>query len=81
MSKASINLENGSQVTITANNLSQENIYVQSLKINGEAWNKNWFDHDDLFGANGGSIEFEMGNQQTIWETGDTPPSPGHIDN
>ncbi|RCK59290.1 hypothetical protein Cantr_07713 [Candida viswanathii] len=79
VSKATINLENGARVTITANNLSQENIYVQSLKINGEDWDKNWFEHNALFGENGGSIEFELGGEQTVWETGEVPPSPGHI--
>lgn len=79
LSKLTINLENGSQVIIKANNLSQDNIYIQSLKINNKNWNKNWFDHDILFGENGGIIEFEMGNEQKIWETGDIPASPGHI--
>lgn len=72
-----INLENGKKVEVTANNLSSENYFIQSVKINGESWNQNWFDHDDLF-KNGGSIEYELGSDQKVWESGDLPPSPGH---
>lgn len=56
----------------------QENFYVQSLKINGEDWNQNWFEHEDVM-VNGGSIEFELGPNFKVWETGDVPPSPGHV--
>ncbi|KAE8447054.1 hypothetical protein EG329_011189 [Mollisiaceae sp. DMI_Dod_QoI] len=56
----------------------QENYYVQSVTINGASWNKNWFDHEDIM-VNGGTIEFELGSQPAMWETGDVPPSPGHL--
>ncbi|KAL6454650.1 hypothetical protein SBY92_004117 [Candida maltosa Xu316] len=80
LSKITITLENGATVQIKANNLSNENIYVQSLKINGEDWKQNWVDHDTIFGANGGDLEFELGDAPQIWETGERPPSPGHFD-
>ena len=57
--------------------LGQEGYYVQSVKINGKPWKKNWFSHDDLM-VNGGHIEFTVGSKHTIWETGSVPPSPGH---
>jgi putative alpha-1,2-mannosidase len=52
--------------------------YVQSVKINGKAWEKNWFKHDDVM-TNGGTIDFELGEDAKTWETGLAPPSPGHV--
>lgn len=52
--------------------------FVRSVKINGEAWTKNWFEHDDLM-VQGGTIEFELGPEMVQWDTGSVPPSPGHI--
>lgn len=63
---------------ITASNLSHDSIYVQSVKINGQDWKKNWFEHDDIM-VNGGTIEFVLGSNATIWESGEVPPSPGHL--
>lgn len=57
----------------------EEGMYVQSVKINGKQWGKNWFEHEDVM-ANGGMIEFELGKDAKVWETGDVPPSPGHVD-
>jgi putative alpha-1,2-mannosidase len=58
--------------------LGQQDYYVQSVKINGKAWTKNWFDHDDLM-TNGGSIEYTVGSKTKVWESGSVPPSPGHV--
>ena len=63
---------------IKANGLDQ-GIYVQSVKINGENWSKNWFEHKDIM-ENGGTIEFELGSEMKNWDTGDVPPSPGHYE-
>ena len=59
--------------------LGQAGFFVQSVKINGEVWDKNWFNHEDLM-LHGGLIEFGVGNEQVIWETGELPPSPGHVE-
>ncbi|PYH41923.1 uncharacterized protein BP01DRAFT_406290 [Aspergillus saccharolyticus JOP 1030-1] len=68
---------NGNQtLRIIANNL-HEGYYVQSVKINGQTWTKNWFEHEDIM-ARGGTIEFELGPNMTAWDTGSVPPSPGH---
>ncbi|KAJ5697383.1 glycosyl hydrolase family 92-domain-containing protein [Penicillium malachiteum] len=50
-------------------------IYVQSLKVNGQAWKKNWLTWDDIF-AEGGTLEFELGATAVNWTTGALPPSP-----
>ncbi|OJJ48684.1 hypothetical protein ASPZODRAFT_158344 [Penicilliopsis zonata CBS 506.65] len=69
---------NGSAtVRITATGL-EEGYYVQGVKINGQNWTKNWFEHNDVM-AEGGTIEFTLGAEMTDWETGDVPPSPGHV--
>ncbi|WPH01986.1 Hypothetical protein R9X50_00484000 [Acrodontium crateriforme] len=63
---------------IKANGLDNaDSYYVQSVKVNGEPWEKNWLEHEDIM-VDGGLIEFELGKEQKIWETGSVPPSPGH---
>ncbi|KAI1842823.1 hypothetical protein JX266_010999 [Neoarthrinium moseri] len=59
--------------------LGQQGYYVQSVKINGQVWDKNWFNHEDVM-VNGGTIEFTVGKEPTTWESGDVPPSPGHFE-
>lgn len=51
------------------------NIYVQSLKVNGQAWKRNWLTWDDVF-AKGGTLEFELGPTAVNWTSGELPPSP-----
>ena len=49
----------GTALTILANNASEENIYIQSMSLNGAAWDKPWFSQTDI--DNGGEIIFQMG--------------------
>ncbi|MEN8249038.1 MAG: GH92 family glycosyl hydrolase [Bacteroidota bacterium] len=58
---AVVNLENGAQFKITVQNQSPENIYVQSVKLNGEGYDLSYIKHEDIM--NGGEIEFVMGNK------------------
>lgn len=60
-----------------SSSLGQRGFFVQSVKINGQDWDKNWFNHEDVM-VDGGTIEFFVGDNATVWETGDVPPSPGH---
>jgi putative alpha-1,2-mannosidase len=71
---------NGKTLRITAQNLnvSAGNIFVQSVKVNGKPWNKSWLTHDDLVVGNA-TLEFLMGAQHAEWDTGEVPPSPGHV--
>lgn len=59
--------------------LGQQGFYVTSVRLNGETWDRNWFNHDDIMN-DGGTIEFTVGSSPTPWETGDVPPSPGHYE-
>lgn len=64
---------------ITATGLDNEDsYYVQSVRVNGQPWNRNWLEHSDVM-VNGGTIEFELGSEQKMWDSGDVPPSPGHV--
>jgi putative alpha-1,2-mannosidase len=58
----------------------EEGYYVQGVSINGEEWDRNWFEHGDAGGimTEGGEIVFRLGNEKKVWETRDVPPSPGH---
>ncbi len=67
--KVTINLENGKQFTIVANNRSKENFYIQSAKLNGKKYGASFLKHSDIM--NGGTLTFEMGNQPNMsWGTG-----------
>jgi putative alpha-1,2-mannosidase len=60
---------------ITTTGGSENIFYVQSLKVNGEDWNKSWVSWSDVF-ANGGTLEFVLGESPANWTTGALPPSP-----
>ncbi|KAK7911464.1 glycoside hydrolase family 92 protein [Apiospora marii] len=57
--------------------LGQSGFYVRSVKVNGESWDRNWLPHDSAM-TEGGTIEFQVGDEPVQWEQGDVPPSPGH---
>ena len=39
----------GGTLLIKATNVSQENKYIQSAKLNGEVYTRNWLQHNDIF--------------------------------
>lgn len=63
--EASIYLENGKTLLIKAKRASEKNIYVQSVKLNGEPLDDCFFRHTDI--ANGGILEFVMGSKPSKW--------------
>ena len=56
--KITITLENGKQFVIKANNNSEQNVYIQSAKLNNKVHDRNWITYSDII--NGGVLEFEM---------------------
>ena len=61
-----LNLGNGKTFTVLAPNVSRENIYIQSVKINGQPYDKSYITHQQIM--DGSTIEFVMGNQPgEIW--------------
>ncbi|MGA2751139.1 MAG: GH92 family glycosyl hydrolase [Verrucomicrobiota bacterium] len=59
--KAAMHLSKGKVFTMTAENLSEQNIYVQSVRLNGKDWNSPFLPYKEL--RNGGRIVFTMGPQ------------------
>ncbi|GAB3362489.1 GH92 family glycosyl hydrolase [Arachidicoccus ginsenosidivorans] len=57
--KATLNVGNAKSFVITANNLTGKNIYVQSVKLNGQPYSKSFITYQDII--SGGSLEFTMG--------------------
>ena len=73
--RSDVRLENGRMLSVIANNNSPQNVYVQSLKVNGKPWNKAWINHADI--ANGATLEFTMGSAPSTWgsDAGSLPAS------
>ena len=65
--KAVMHLSNGKAFTMTAQNLSDQNIYVQSVKLNGKNWDSPFLPYKEL--KNGGTLVFTMGAQPSRWGT------------
>lgn len=53
------------ELRIEARNNSPENIYIQSVRLNGEPYRKNYLDYADI--AAGGTLLFEMGPRPADW--------------
>ena len=53
-----VELENGKEIEITAENNSAENRYIAEMKLNGKKYTKNYLTHEDLM--KGAKIEFVM---------------------
>ncbi|MEV8567524.1 GH92 family glycosyl hydrolase [Streptomyces sp. NPDC051322] len=66
--KATVHLDNGRDLVVKAPNNSNENIYVQSLKVNGKTWNSTALPNDVL--THGGTLDFTMGSKPSNWATG-----------
>ena len=61
-----LNLGNGKTFTVLAPNVSRENIYIQSVKVNGQPYDKSYITHQQI--VDGATVEFVMGNQPgEIW--------------
>jgi predicted alpha-1,2-mannosidase len=56
--KVTLNLENGKQIVINAPANSDDNKYVNGLKVNGVAHSKNWLSHSSLL--KGAVLDFDM---------------------
>lgn len=54
-----LKLANGKTFTVSAPAVSRENIYIQSVKVNGEPYKKSYLTHDLIM--SGATVEFEMG--------------------
>ena len=61
-----ISLPEGKAFTLTAKNLSDENIYVKSVTIDGKPWNKSYITHQQII--DGANVEVEMTSEEgNVW--------------
>lgn len=59
--EAKVNVGGGKQFIVRALNNSKENVYVQSVRLNGKPWKKSYIMYKDIM--QGGILEFTMGPQ------------------
>ena len=62
--KATLHFENGNSLVIDAANNNSENMYIESLRLNGNAYTKNYLKHGDLL--KGGVLKFDMGSKPNL---------------
>ncbi|MBQ8895067.1 MAG: GH92 family glycosyl hydrolase [Clostridia bacterium] len=78
--KATIHLQNGNDIVINAPENSPENVYVGSVTVNGEAYDKTSISQKELT-KNGAVIEFAMTDTPSDWGTGeDAAPTSITVD-
>ncbi len=59
--EAIIHLENGKQFNISVQNQASENIYIQSMRLNGKPYSSTFLNHEDIM--KGGEFTFIMGRE------------------
>jgi len=62
---ASVRLATGNTITVRAANHGPDNVYIQSLTVNGEPWHSTFIDHATL--AAGATLDFELGAEPSAW--------------
>lgn len=73
LKKAVVTLSNGKKFTMTASNLTPDNIYIQSVQVNGKNLDNPFLSYNEV--KNGGSLIFNMGPKPGPWGT--NPPRSG----
>lgn len=64
--KVKLHLDNGKTFTVSAPKVSKENLYIQSVKLNGEPYNRSYITQEQIL--SGATLEFEMGSQPgPVW--------------
>lgn len=79
MAKAEIELGNGKVFTSIAKNTGKDNVYIQSVKLNGKAYDKTYITQGDI--ESGSTLEFVMGAKPNYkWgaKAGDAPVDFGY---
>ena len=66
-----IHLENGKTFEIKAYGLSNKNIYIQAVRLNGQPLENVWIPHSAI--VSGGTLEFKMGPKPSKWGVNSAP--------
>jgi predicted alpha-1,2-mannosidase len=70
LEQVQLDVGNGKTFTVEAKNMSPSNIYVQSVRLNGQEYRRNYITHDDIM--NGSVLTFVMGPKpNTNWRMTD----------
>jgi predicted alpha-1,2-mannosidase len=75
LKEATIKLADGKQFYVSAKNVSEKNVYIQSVKLNGKTYNKTYITQENI--VKGGELEFVMGSKPNYkWgiDKKDLPP-------
>ena len=64
LNEATIHLPNGKTFKMVAENNSKQNVYIQSIRLNGEPYFKHYITHNDIM--NGGELHFIMGPEPKV---------------
>jgi len=75
LKEATIKLGDGKQFHVSAKNVSEKNVYIQSVKLNGKTYNKTYITQDNI--VKGGELEFVMASKPNYkWgiDKKDIPP-------
>ena len=68
--KMTVKFENGKKLQIVAKNLSRENRFIESVKLNGKPLSRSYLYYDEI--VNGGKLEFTMTEKRnTTWAIAD----------
>ena len=65
--EVTMKVANDKTFTIRAINVSDENIYIQSVRLNGKSYTRSYIMYDDI--VRGGTLEFQMGPQPSDFGT------------
>jgi putative alpha-1,2-mannosidase len=59
-------LSNGKKISVTTENYSKQNVYIQAMYLNGQEYDKTYITYDDI--RNGADIKFVLGtNPNHTW--------------
>lgn len=62
---AEVRLPNGKSIEIKVDNYSKDNMYIESVKLNGKALDRPFFNHSDI--VDGAVFEYVMTDKPTEW--------------
>ena len=65
--EVTMNVGHGKTFTIRANDVSDQNIYIQNARLNGKPYARSYIMYDDI--VRGGTLEFQMGPQPSNFGT------------
>lgn len=63
--KVTIDVGNGKQFVIEADDVSSDNYYIQSATLNGKSFDRTWIDYSEII--RGGTLKFQMGSSPSDW--------------